>query len=179
MRRTTIDFSANERGYRVLGSTREDLASGIALLGPKIAGRAFGAVTHWRIGWSHAAVACEGGFRIADAAIIVRVELTLPEWRPPLHADGSVVLGFRRYRAGLRAHERGHAALALGSARALRRELDRLRPQPTVARLAEAVDALGAAAVQRCREHERAFDHETTHGRTGPALSFFSQGAPS
>ncbi len=179
MRRTTIDFRASERGYRVLGSTREDLATGIALLGPKLGGRSFAAITQWRLSWWHAPVAEGAGFSIANAAIVVRADYTLPEWRPPPHVDSAVVSGFQRYQAGLRAHERGHAALALVAARRLRLELESLAPQPTVTLLAEAVDALGAAAVERCRERERAFDHDTTHGRASPALSFFNAGASS
>lgn len=156
--------------YRVIGSSADDLAASVALLGPREGAQRFAGRTRWELAWSCAPLrAARGpGFRAAAVEVTVHARVELPEWLPPRGASPSLVAGFARYRAALLAHERQHVAIALRGARALRRALMHARA-PSVDALAGEIDALGAAATAVCRAAEQALDRESDHGRGASA----------
>ncbi len=159
-----LTLELHEESYPILGSTLNDLMTGIGLLGPRLGGRAFGGATWWELSWSVGAIANGARFDVGEVEIKVHARILLPSWRAPLRATPEVVRAFERYRAHLRAHERGHVALALASARRLRAKLVTLPGHSTVSQVLSHADALGQRATADCRRAQRAYDLQTAHG---------------
>jgi predicted secreted Zn-dependent protease len=107
----------------------------------------------------------KAGFLRADhVAVDVTAIVILPYWRVPRSAKDELVARWEHYIAALRAHERGHVAIAGAAGRAVAEQIAAISPCGSLDSLKRAVAEAASAAVAEHRERERAYDTETQHG---------------
>lgn len=162
---------ARREEYPVVGSTRAQLASMIAMLGPVRGGRRFGAYTDWQVHWAYQRVSEGDRWRAADVTVTVTLCTTLPRWRRSAPVDAALARAWDDYSSALEAHEAGHAALAESAAQALYEGLCGLSPEPSREALDARATATAHAVVEAHRRREADYDRDTEHGaRQGCSL---------
>lgn len=146
--------------YDAHGATVEALVAAMDEESPyrDPSGHSWHAGTKYKVSWSWREV---GGGRCAVDPLKARVSVVLPTIRTREALKGKV----RRYLTALATHEQGHVDRAREEIRALRRELDGMKPAPCQ-RLGAAVEAAGQAALDRLEHKMVAYDERTGHGAT-------------
>lgn len=161
-----------EASYPVLGTSSDELARAIEMLGPPRAGTRFAAYTDWTISWRYRGVAAASGFAVADLEVDALATVTLPRWRPLRSIAPAVVARWASFVDALRRHEAGHLAIVTRAEDAVRAAIAAVAVQPDLQVLGRAVDASAREAVRRAREDDRAYDEETRNGASqGAALT--------
>ncbi len=147
--------------YWVTGSTREQLAESMALLGPRRGKQRYAAYTDWELRWSMASVEREGGFGPGEIDVCVLVTITMPRWHPPPTASPSLVETWQLEMRELLLHEEGHRDIATAAGRALREALEGLSSMPSREALDNAAHAEVRRIVDSYRAREIAYDTAT------------------
>ena len=150
--------------YRLVGASHEQLLHVMRLLGPHRGGCTYGGFTAWRIDWRYEHRPAGEGWTAGNARVELKIERTLPEWRPPRSAPSTLVLAWNHYLRALGAHEDGHVSIARGAGAALVNALCALRPCTDRTLVDAEVQALTNAVLFDARASEAAYDEATAHG---------------
>jgi predicted secreted Zn-dependent protease len=149
-----------ERTYPVVGCSPAELVAAMSLLGPTRGGHRYAAYTDWVVTYR---------FRVVDlapAAVAVEadVTMTLPHWIPLRSVPRELVDRWERYVDALRAHERGHVALAERAVEEVRAAIAKTPRQLDIGAVHATAASAAEAALAAVRERERDYDVETRHG---------------
>jgi predicted secreted Zn-dependent protease len=161
-----IEARVREVRYPVVGATAAELRDVMRVVGPRVGGHPFGAATRWEVTWTYGAVREATGFAVAAVRVGVDIEVKLPLWRPCRGTSEALVMEFAAYLAALRAHEEGHARVALGAGRSVRRALEAVSGAADLSSLHERAAAAAEWVLRHARHEEIAYDHATGHGQS-------------
>ncbi|TKB30622.1 MAG: DUF922 domain-containing protein, partial [Mesorhizobium sp.] len=115
------------------GRTLDDIGTQLTKLGPQVksTGMRHPGATQMafttRVSYAQKSNSCG----IADANVIVKVKVILPEWRRPRKADAGVRLFWDTLSADIKRHEDRHVEIAKNHARELEDALKATYPQKT------------------------------------------------
>jgi len=149
--------------YGVVGTSADELRAQLDSRGPT--GR-HDAYTDWWVQWrydcAHTANACN----VRSLRVNVDATITFPHWTPPGDVSPELEEQWRAYLAALAIHEDGHTKIALEAANEIATALSSLPAYPSCAELERTADATGERILERYRQQELNYDHETEHGAT-------------
>ena len=163
---TIIDVNT----YEVEGASEDVLLAGLRALGPRANGAEFFGLTETQMTYRYWKDQTEDeGCRLEQIRVDLNVTITLPRWKASRIAPYRLRRSWDRFDRALRRHEDGHREIAEWSAREVYHALRSLRA-PTC----ETVDTEAHALAMRLREvseqRQKAYDHQTGHGRTQGAI---------
>lgn len=141
--------------FSIGGRTLDDIGTQLTKLGPQVksTGMRHPGATQMafttRVSYAQKSNSCG----IADANVIVKVKVILPEWRRPRKADAGVRLFWDTLSADIKRHEDRHVEIAKNHARELEDALKATYPQKTCDMAKAKAAELTAAILAR---HDRA-----------------------
>jgi len=152
--------------YEIRGRDDHDLLREMRRKGPGIddIGTRLGVhVAQWRWSYNYRTGGGSDRCRVADATVLLRSVIVLPDWLDRNGAPGEVARAWPRFLAALVEHETGHRNRAKALGVMLWQSLLGLQ-----AETCEALEALVSETAQRVVEEgdaaQRAYDRETEHG---------------
>lgn len=160
-----VEVEDVHRSYTLVGGDAVTLTHEMARLGPQHpTGRRAWAYTAWEVSARYELDVRDGACALTAPRVFVRIETTLPEWKPQHEPGGRLRRAWEKLLGRLAEHEAEHRRHALGAAKATAAGLGRLPPMPdchAVERQARRVLRQSVAAASR---ESRAFDRETNFG---------------
>jgi predicted secreted Zn-dependent protease len=141
--------------FSIGGRTLDDIGTQLTKLGPQVksTGMRHPGATQMafttRVSYAQKPNSCG----IADANVIVKVKVILPEWRRPRKADAGVRLFWATLSADIKRHEDRHVEIAKNHARELEDALKATYPQKTCDMAKAKATEITAAILAR---HDRA-----------------------
>jgi predicted secreted Zn-dependent protease len=147
------------RYYSVTGRSHAELVASVRRNAPR-AGGAYG-IGFIDFSPRYRTAIDNGKCRIAEVQVGVRVALTLPQWRDPGDAPGTVARQAARFVRAIDSHERTHAAIAGRFARTMKARLVKIAPSRDCWTLRERAEALIREVKKQHGASQRAFDLRT------------------
>lgn len=142
--------------YDISGATEEELRAQLDRKAPVgYDGFKGDATTKWRVNWTWPGYG-SGTCTLSKAEVTYEVEVIMPRWRAPADADPALVSKWRRYVAGLAAHEKAHVDNVV-------QNHDEIDAAIEDASCADA-EAEAQRALDELREFDVTFDEQTDHG---------------
>lgn len=151
--------------YDVTAGTLSEIRRALAVEGPRSGGRAWAAVTSWRLNWTYQYVRGNLGCEIHHVKVRVITAITFPRWNPTSQPDSALAALWYQYNAGLAEHERGHAQLAVQSAGEIVQQLEGMSGGLCNA-LDTSANAVGQRVMAVMRTKQLEYDQTTRHGAT-------------
>ena len=129
------------------------------------------ALTWWHVSWSARATG-PTPCRLTSSSVRLRVEYTMPRWKPSGRVDPADVAEWNRYLERVWEHERGHARKGLAAARDIRSMFAGLSVAPDCRSLELKSNAAAQRIADRWKREDDAYDAATDHGQaTGAVLN--------
>ncbi len=162
-----LPVSISQMGYPVDLADATDLHEALTAASPiRIHGGH--SLTRWSVRWRSFWRADNGLCRMQRVSTEVDIEHTLPD-AVRLPRRSALRQRYTDYLAALRAHEQGHADLAVQAAREIEQALMAVPPHPDCDGLSAAANRRGNAIIDQTRARERAYDEATGRGRATAA----------
>lgn len=160
-----LPVSVKQLGYPVDLADATDLNAALIAASP-VYGHGRHSLTRWSVRWRSVWRTENGLCRMQRVSTEVDIEHILPDAvRLPRRAD--LRQRYTDYLTALRAHEQGHADLAILAAREIEQTLMAVPPHPDCDGLSAAANRRGNAIIEQTRARERAYD--ATAGRATTA----------
>jgi len=157
--------------YEVSGETALELAEQMTEKGPRGSeGEAFDAYTTWWFTWPHDSVETDEGCTAEGVGVTLKLIYEMPLAAADQTWDAALTRKWRKFTSALWSHELGHGDLALTQAEELQTQLEALPAAADCNALRATVDELGDQAMDAHNAAQRAYDDETSHGRTQGAV---------
>ncbi len=155
--------------YEVEGDSAQGLLGALTRHGPRIGGEQFFGLTEWEVSAQYRWAERPAGCAVDDLTVRVSVKTHLPRWRGAGGASSGTRAAWARFVAALDHHEAGHRSLAEEAGDAIRERLVSLRV-PTCERIKREAQREVLAVLNEYDARNRAYDHDTGHGRTQDAV---------
>lgn len=151
--------------YEITAPTLAEIRAQLRASGPAVGARRWEGRTAAHINWTYRYdVPGRGTCRLRDPRAHVRVEITMPEWKPPVEPNEEAKRWWSRYHAALLEHERGHGRIAIAGAGRAVRALELASESTRCDELGARANADARRAIADLPARQAAFDRETQHG---------------
>ena len=160
-----VTVQATVAYYDITANSLGEVRRALANEGPTSQGRRWAAVTSWRLSWTYQLRRGTMGCELERTHVRVTTSITFPRWNPSGPPDSALAAWWNQFNAGLAAHERGHAQLAVRNAGALVKELNGISGGLCDG-LSERANQLGRRINSAMQTLQIEYDQVTRHGAT-------------
>jgi predicted secreted Zn-dependent protease len=145
--------------YDIAGTTQEELRAQMTSLGPEDRNdhKAVDAQVDWFVYWNwdgYGTSDCD----LTTAEVWYEINLTMPNWTPPVNASPELVTKWENYIHVLKEHEAGHITNIIDNYEIVLTAIQEAT--------CETADAAAQTALDTLRQYDIDYDAETSHGAT-------------
>jgi len=168
---TAVEVTVEVETYEVRGESAMELAEQMEDKGPRGSeGEAFDAYTTWWFSWPYTPVETDEGCEADRVSVTLKLTYEMPQATADQAWDSALTRKWRKFTGALWSHELGHGDLALARAEDLQKHIATLPAEADCDALRQVVGTLGDQAMETHNAAQRAYDDETSHGRTQGAV---------
>ncbi|RDZ29466.1 DUF922 domain-containing protein [Lysobacter silvisoli] len=160
-----IDIEERSVSYRVFGRSAPELAEQMRQYGPQhgYGSRRLAGSTQWHVTWTYRSEQRRGRCVLEHVSVSADIVTTLPEWSGA-RVDSKLAREWRRFMAGLRAHEAGHVRHGREAVAAVRDAMLAAPAQTDCKALRRQLDNAARAQLRRYTGLTRRYDADTDYG---------------
>ncbi len=167
----SVEVTVGLETYEVRGESAMELAEQMAEKGPRGSDdEAFDAYTTWWFTWPYTPVETDEGCEADGVSVTLKLNYEMPKAAADQTWATSLTRKWRAFTGALWTHELGHGDLALAQAEDLQKRIAALPVEADCDALRQVVDTLGDQTMETHNAAQRAYDDETSHGRTQGAV---------
>jgi predicted secreted Zn-dependent protease len=167
-----VTTTVKNQYYQIQGNDAKELRKQLDKLGPhnQATGKVFDAIVDWQIKWEVHYQPGSSDCKIDQARVLLSITYLLPQWIPTAEAKPAVVEKWNKYMQNLMVHEDGHANLVKAGAQNIYQNILNMPPAATCEALSAATDAAAEQGVETIKQNDKAYDKETSYGKTQEAV---------
>jgi predicted secreted Zn-dependent protease len=167
-----VTITIENQYYEIQGNDAKELRKQLDKLGPHDSenGKVYDAIVEWQITWNLHYQAGSSDCKIDQADVLLSLTYLLPKWIPTADAKPAVVEKWNNYMKKLMVYEDGHASLVKAGAQNIYQIIMNMPPAATCDALVTATNAAAQQGVEALKQNDRAYDKETSYGKTQDAV---------